>query len=146
MAKGVASLVIDRPVDEVFTYCSDHMHEPEWNPKMRYVHKLTEGPTGLGSRYEMEFVPGRPMVAECVRFEPPVAWEVAGRTLGMNVGLGGTVTPRPAGAHLKMRTEFGAAGLLALALPLLRRRMKSELDRDVLNVKAILERASRRQR
>jgi uncharacterized protein YndB with AHSA1/START domain len=57
---------IDRPVDEVFAYCSDHMHESEWNPKMRYVHKLTDGPTGSGTRYEMEFVPGRPMVAECV--------------------------------------------------------------------------------
>lgn len=133
---------IDRPVDPVFAYCSDHTNEREWNPKMRYVKKLTEGPVGAGTRYEMEFVPGRPMVGECVRFDPPHTWEVAGRVFGMDVVLGGTVTPNERGAHLKLRTEFRAGGLLVLALPLLKRQMKSALDRDILNVKAILERAS----
>lgn len=131
---------IDRPVEQVFAYCSDHTNEREWNPKMRYVKKLTDGPVGARTRYEMEFVPGRPMVGECVRFDPPHTWAVAGRLFGMNVVLGGTVTPIEEGAHLKLRTEFQAGGPLALALPLVQRQMKSALDRDILTVKAILER------
>lgn len=132
---------IDRLVEQVFAYCSDHSNEREWNPKMRYVKKLTEGPVGVGTRYEMEFVPGRPMVGECARFDPPHAWAVAGRVFGMDVVLGGTVTATDGGAHLKLRTQFEAGGLLGLALPRVQRRMKAALDRDILNVKAILERA-----
>jgi uncharacterized protein YndB with AHSA1/START domain len=132
---------IDRPVVQVFAYCSDHTNEREWNPKMRFVKKLTDGPIGAGTRYEMEFVPGRPMVGECVRFDPPHTWEVAGRVFGMDVVLGGTVTPTDHGAHLKLRTEFRAGGLLVLALPLLKRQMKSALDHDIQNVKTIVERA-----
>ena len=62
---------IARPAEVVFGYCSDHTNEIEWNPAMRRVAKITGGPVGAGTRYEMEFLPGRPMVAECVRFAPP---------------------------------------------------------------------------
>ena len=37
---------ITRSTDEVFDYVSDHMHEAEWNPQMRSVRKLTDGPIG----------------------------------------------------------------------------------------------------
>ncbi|HET7420984.1 MAG TPA: SRPBCC family protein [Candidatus Dormibacteraeota bacterium] len=130
---------IDRAVEQVFAYCSDHTNELMWNPAMRYVKKLTEGPIGVGTRYEMEFVPARPMVGECVSFDPPKTWAVAGRVFGMNVVLGGTVTPTEGGSHLKLLTEFRAGGPLALALPLVQRQMKAALDRDILNLKAILE-------
>jgi hypothetical protein len=68
---------IARPADVVFGYCSDHTNEIEWNPAMRRVAKTTDGPVGAGTRYEMEFRPGRPIVAECVRFDPPACWAVA---------------------------------------------------------------------
>ena len=54
-----------RPAEVVFGYCSDHTNEIEWNPAMRRVAKITDGPVGAGTRYEMEFLPGRPIVAEC---------------------------------------------------------------------------------
>jgi uncharacterized protein YndB with AHSA1/START domain len=132
---------IDKPPAEVFDYASDHAHEPEWNPKMRLVRKLTDGPVGRGTRYEMEFIPGRPMVVSCVRFDRPNSWEVAGATLGMQVSMGGKITATAAGSQLVFRTEFRAGGPMALALPLLRRRMAPELQRDVEAIKAILESA-----
>jgi uncharacterized protein YndB with AHSA1/START domain len=30
-----AEVDIKRPPDDVFDYCSDHRHEPEWNPMMK---------------------------------------------------------------------------------------------------------------
>lgn len=130
---------IKRPAEDVFDYCSDHTNELEWNPKMRFVKKLSEGPIGIGTRYEMEFIPGRPLVAECVRFERPNAWRVDGRALGMDVTLGGHVTPTGGGAHLVLETAFRATGLRALILPLIRRRMWPEFERDIHTIKAILE-------
>jgi uncharacterized protein YndB with AHSA1/START domain len=63
---------IRRPPEDVFDYCADLMHEPEWNPKMRHVETLTDGPVGVGARYEADLVPGDPMVIRYVRFDRPV--------------------------------------------------------------------------
>lgn len=141
MAKAVIENVVDigRPPVDVFDYASDHTHELEWNPKMRSVRKLTDGPIGKGTQYEMEFVPGRPVVVTCTGFDRPHRWEAVGDTLGMHMSLGGEVTPVNGGSRLTLRTEFQAAGLRTLALPLVRRRMGRELQRDVETIKAILE-------
>jgi uncharacterized protein YndB with AHSA1/START domain len=53
-----AEVDINRPPEEVFDYCSDHHHEPEWNPMMTHIAKLTGGPIGAGTRYAAEFVKG----------------------------------------------------------------------------------------
>jgi uncharacterized protein YndB with AHSA1/START domain len=143
MGRAVIDSVVEvqRPPADVFDYVSDHTREPEWNPKMRFVRKLTDGPIGNGTRYEMEFIPGRPIVVSCVQFDRPNGWEVAGDTLGMQVSMGGQITATATGSQLVFRTEFRAGGPIALALPLLRRRMAPELQRDVEAIKAILESA-----
>jgi uncharacterized protein YndB with AHSA1/START domain len=71
---------IARSAEVVFGYCSDHTNETEWNPAMRRVAKTTDGPIGVGTRYELEFLPGPPIAAECVRFAPPHPgrWQVRG--------------------------------------------------------------------
>lgn len=127
------------PAEVVFGYCSDHSNEIEWNPAMRRVAKITDGPVGAGTRYEMQFLPGRPMVAECVRFGPPASWTVDGSGNGIRSSFTGQVTPVPAGARLELRMEIQTYGLLRAALPLLRRRMPRDLARDIALIKARLE-------
>jgi hypothetical protein len=51
----MAEADIERSPEEVFDYCSDPAHEPEWNIKMKAIERLTEGPVGVGTRYRMEF-------------------------------------------------------------------------------------------
>jgi len=130
---------IARPAEVVFGYCSDHTNEIEWNPAMRRVAKITGGPVGAGTRYEMEFLPGRPMIAECVRFDAPICWAVAASGSGMRSWFSGRVTAVPAGARLEFRMEIEPDGLLRAALPLLRRRLPRDLARDIAIVKARLE-------
>jgi hypothetical protein len=134
-----AAIDIARPAEVVFGYCSDHTNEIEWNPAMRRVAKTTDGPVGVGTRYEMEFRPGRRIAAECVRFDPPAFWAVAGSVNGMRSSFSGRVTSVPAGARLDLRMEIETRGLLRVALPLLRRRMPRNLGRDIAIIKARLE-------
>jgi hypothetical protein len=134
-----AAIDIKRPAEAVFGYCSDHTNEIAWNPAMRRVAKITEGPIGVGTRYEMEFLPGRPMVAECVGFDPPTSWAVVGSANGMSSSFSGRVTPVPAGARLGLRMEIETRGLVRAALPLLRRRMRRDLGRDIALIKDRLE-------
>ena len=130
---------IQRSAEEVFDYCSDHTHEPEWNPKMTKVEQLTEGPIGLGTRYRMEFTSAPSVISECVRFERPSVWELVGRSKVMTSGWRGRVLPGGDGARLLLRMEIQLHGLLGLAAPLLRRRMRPELERDIATIKAKLE-------
>jgi hypothetical protein len=130
---------VQRSPEEVFDYCSDHAHEPEWNSKMKGVEQLTEGPIGVGTRYRMEFASAPSVVSECVRFERPSVWEMVGRSRAMRFGWRGRVLPSGDGVHLMLRMEIQLRGLLGLAAPLLRRRMRPELERDIAAIKARLE-------
>jgi hypothetical protein len=130
---------IARSPDDVFDYCSDPANEPAWNVKMKRVERLTDGPLGVGTRYRMEFVSGPPVTSECVHLERPNVWELFGASRVMRSGWRGRVLPSATGAHLTLRMEIELRGLLALATPLLRRRMRPELDRDIASIKATLE-------
>ena len=106
---------------------------------MKRVEKLTGGPVGVGARYRMEFTQGPAAISECVRFERPGCWEHAGGSTIISSGFSGRVVPKGDGSHLLLRMQIQPRGPLRLALPLVRRRMQRELERDVLAIKARLE-------
>ena len=43
------SILIRRPVEEVFDYVADERNEPGYNPQLRSVEKTTPGPIGVGT-------------------------------------------------------------------------------------------------
>jgi hypothetical protein len=133
---------IGRSAGEVFDYASDPANEPEWNIRMKRIEKLTGGPVGVGARYRMKFTQGPPAVSECVRFERPAFWELAGGSKILSSGFSGRVVSRGDGSRLLLRMQIRPRGSLRWALPLVRRRMRRELARDVATIKARLEGAA----
>ena len=106
---------------------------------MKRVVKLTNRPVGVGARYATEFVGAPPMVMECIRYERPSGWSTKGDSRALKAIGDGRVVPTSRGAHLVMRMELEPRGLLKLAAPLLRRRMKLMWQTDLDNIKARLE-------
>jgi hypothetical protein len=49
------AIEIEARPEAVFDCCADVLHEPEWNPKLLEVEKLTAGPIGLATRFRMRF-------------------------------------------------------------------------------------------
>lgn len=135
---------IQRPAEEVFDYASDPANEPGWNVRLKRIQKLTGGPVGVGGRYRMEFTQGPAAISECVRFERPASWEHAGGSKILSSGFSGRVVPRGEHSHLLLRMQIRPRGPLRLVLPLVRRRMQRELERDVVMIKARLECAAQR--
>ena len=125
--------------EAVFDYCSDLSHEPEWNPMMKRIEKVTDGTIGVGSRYATEFNKGPHVVIEYTTYERPVRWVSVGDSAALKASGSGRVLPTPDGTHLIMRMELEPHGLLKLAIPFLRRRLQSMYKRDVNNIKARLE-------
>src|ERR1700756_4015475 len=94
-----AEVDIRRSPEDVFDYCSDASHEPEWNPMMKRIVKLTDGPVRVGTRYATEFVDGPAMVMECVGYERPTRWSTNGDSHALTARGDGRVVPTPDGAH-----------------------------------------------
>jgi len=137
----VAEVDIKRPPGDVFDYCSDHRHEPEWNPQMKRSETITDGPISVGTRYATEFVKAPPMVMECTRYDRPRGWSMAGVSKAFRASGDNSIEATLEGSHLVMRMELEAHGLLRLAAPLLRRRMQPMFEKDLLNIRNKLENA-----
>jgi hypothetical protein len=131
---------IARSPEDVFDYCVDLAHEPEWNPKARHVVKLTDGPVGLGTRFEAEFLKGDAMTIEFVRFERPAAWQTVARSPRLDAKGEGRVSATESGARLVMCMELNPKGALRLLLPILGRFMHHQQERNLAAIKQALER------
>ena len=94
-----AEVDIKRSEEDVFDFCSDPSREPEWNPMMKRVVKLTDGSVGFGARYKTEFVDAPAMVMECTHYERPHAWSLSGDSRALKAVGGGRVLPTSDGAH-----------------------------------------------
>jgi uncharacterized membrane protein len=143
MAKVERTVIINAPVDKVFTYIGDPMSEVEWLPSIIEVKdvKLTE--EGVGSTYRWayklagirfegegtttEYVPNRRIVVES-RGGIVSTWTY-------------TFAPHDGGTRLNLVVEFTipVPALGRLAQPMLLRQSEREADSSVENLKAVLE-------
>ena len=145
MSKNGRAVVVEDAVEiratpeAVFDYCTDTGREIEWNPRTRYVKKLTDGPIGLGTRFEGEWLKGDPMLTEYVAFDRPRAWRSIGRSRRLHATSEGRVAPTAEGTRLVLRMELRPSGALRLLLPLISRTMQKRESENLQRIKAVLE-------
>jgi uncharacterized protein YndB with AHSA1/START domain len=118
-----ASIVISRPIADVFAYVANFENHPQWEKNFRQVRRLSAGDDGVGTKYECVFkVPGQQVTAtlEITGYEPerrigfradkPAMAKPVGEILFAPEGAGTRVTLRP-------RPEIG--GPMRLIAPLM---------------------------
>jgi hypothetical protein len=49
--KFEGSAVIDRPIEEVFTFLADGTNDPKFSPRVLEIEQRTDGPVGVGTVY-----------------------------------------------------------------------------------------------
>jgi uncharacterized protein YndB with AHSA1/START domain len=73
MIQAEASIIINRPVEEVFAFVANQHNAPQWQPTLLGVHRITEGPIGVGTKHIVvrAFMDQHlEMINEYVKFEP----------------------------------------------------------------------------
>jgi hypothetical protein len=90
----LAEADIARSPEDVFDYCSDVRHEPEWNRMMRRADKLTDGAVGVGHPLRNPVRKRPPMVMKCVQYELPTAWFLRSARSGLTSLADSNVPPR----------------------------------------------------
>ena len=101
------SIIIQRPVEEVFNYVSNLTHSAEWQSGLTEVRQITEQPLGVGTRYALvrTFI-GRKMEAnnEITEFTPGV--KVAFKTISGPIPLEASYQFEPAEMGTKLTSKI----------------------------------------
>lgn len=131
--------VIRRAPEDVFDYCSDLRSELQWNPKAKYVEKLTDGPVGVGTRYRARWANSGPTAVEVIQFDRPRSWETNAKARGMGVRFRGTVTDAGSGARYTADLELHPRGLAWLVAPLALLAMRRQDQQHMRRIRDALE-------
>lgn len=54
MIQARASITINRPIEEVFAFVADQHNAPQWQPTLLAVHRVTDGPIGIGTKHTVK--------------------------------------------------------------------------------------------
>lgn len=135
------SIVINRPLEEVFAFLSDLENNLKWRTEMIEAKKTSAGPIGVGTTYRMiNNLFGRQIEGEAVVTEYELHWKYATvNKSGLPIKTQRTFEPVEVGARVTFSVETELGGLFKLAEPLLASIGKRRLAADAAAVKELIE-------
>jgi uncharacterized protein YndB with AHSA1/START domain len=117
-------ILIDRPVEEVFDIVADERNEPNYNPRLLWVEKLSSGPIGRGTRFRAATKAiGRSaeMTIEFTEYERPRHLASSTHMPTMEIQGALTFDPVPEGTRMRWSWELQPRGILRLLTLLIAR-------------------------
>jgi len=133
VAQIEGEIMIGRMVHDVFDFVADERNEPQFNPQMTSVDKLTSGEIGLGTQFRAAIIRGgKPlsMVIEFIEFQRP--HRLRSRTTMPGMVILGELVFEAVGDETRMRWawDMQPVGLMRLLKPviiLMGRRQEREI-------------------
>jgi uncharacterized protein YndB with AHSA1/START domain len=141
-ARFKQSVVINRPVDQVFAYVSDLENDPPWTGAAE-LRRTSQGPIGVGTTYQQrDRILGRPLdlALEVVGYQPN--HKITLKTTSGLLSFAGSRIFEPVGDAATRVTFTGggrAHGVFKLAEPLLVAAGQRRLRTQFRNLKDLLE-------
>ena len=136
------SIVIARPVEEVFAYVTDFRHSPEWQEGMLEVRKMTDGPLRVGTRFEfVRKLMGRKVdgAVEFVAYKPnsEARWTLIGGPMPGQASY--LLESTPEGTNVTNTVELHPSGLSRLAGPFIAASIRRQMSAAQRTLKELLE-------
>jgi carbon monoxide dehydrogenase subunit G len=135
------SIVINRPVGEVFASLADLEKNVMWRSGTVEAKKTSTGPTGVGTTYRMvNSAFGRRMEgeAEVTEYEPNRRYVTKNRS-GVPIETERIFEPVEGGTKVTFVVKADLAGFFQLAEPLVAGMGKRRLESDVADLKDLIE-------
>jgi len=142
MVNVETSIVIHRPIEEVFAYITDARNQPQWDAGLVEVRQTPESPVAVGTRVtEVRKFLGRKIESsrEVVEYEPPTKCIFKNTTGPFPVTGSLTFEPTAQGTTVIWKMEMKPGGFFALAEPLVARSLRRQLEAGLGDVKDLLE-------
>ena len=136
------SVVIDRPIEEVFAFATEPENEPLWQSTSLETEQTSGGPVGVGTTFRntSKFLGRRiDSTYEVTENEPPRR-QCVRATSGPIPGSGCYLfEPAEGGTRFTQRFEAEIGGFFRLAEPLVARAIRRQMEADMETLKDLLE-------
>ena len=137
-----SSVVINRPVDEVFAFLANPENEMLWNQSTQKSEQTSEGPMGVGTTVNI--------VTRFLGQSIDSTWEVTEYEVNRRRGIKSTSGPMPfefaqtfesveGGTKLTGTGQIEAGGFFKLAEPVVGRMARRQQETSLANLKDVLE-------
>lgn len=142
MIKIEQSTVINRPIEEVFSYVTDIDNLPMWSGEIVESRKTSDGPTGEGTTFDLLVKAlGRKIenTHEISAYEPNSKFGIkitSGPVLGEAEY---SFEPVNGGSKVSVEVEAEAGGFFKLADPLVARTLQRQYEANLATLKDLLE-------
>jgi carbon monoxide dehydrogenase subunit G len=142
MIETEGSILVNRPVDDVFAFVSDVSNDPKWDPDLLQVERRFEEPIHEGATFDVHFKPflGASTCAMKVTGYEQNRREVReGRPGLMQARATFLFEPVESGTRIIRRTQIQPLGVLRLMEPFMRGELRKRQDAALRKLKAVLE-------
>jgi carbon monoxide dehydrogenase subunit G len=141
-----ATVVIDRPIEEVFAFLADGENDKKFSPRVIEVAKTTEGPPGVGAVYASTVNDAGMKTQREFRlteFEAPtkIRWSEVSKNVVTAPEGGYDLAPAGEGTKLTFFNELQGHGIGVLIAPLAVRSARKGADDFAQSTKAAVESA-----
>jgi uncharacterized membrane protein len=142
MARVEASVVIDRPLEEVFAFAGNLENHTQWNSGVVEAEQTSEGPIGVGTTFRGvdHFLRQRvEWTSEVTEYQPErrVDYTIAAGAIHLEESC--TFEPVEGGTKLTVLYEGEAGGIIKLAEPIVVRMLQRQTEGNLANLKDVLE-------
>ena len=144
MAKIETSIVINRPIEQVFAFAADSNHNPQWQWSTAESRRTPDGPIGVGSKVMEvhQFQAGLRLewAYEVTEYEPNKKFSVQSISSGP-VQFKGTSTLESVanGTKITIAIEIESGGFFTLAEPFFGNAAKRNAEASFAKLKEVLE-------
>jgi carbon monoxide dehydrogenase subunit G len=141
MIKVEVSVIIHRPLTEVFAILSNLENNMRWRTGMIAAQKISTGPIGVGTTYRMiNSIFGRRIDGEAVVSEYELNQKYATvNKSGLPIETKRTFEPVNGGTKVTFAVKTELRGFFNFAKPVLERIGKRRLESDAAKAKALIE-------
>ena len=138
-------IVINRPIQEVFAYITDHGNDKYWKLFVTESRKITEGAIDVGTRFEIVTVAWgyrRSGEVEILEYEPCHSFTYRGNDKLFPFVGQLSFSEVATGTHIHGHVEFQAQGFWKLLSPLPLIFFRSQTKRTFDHLKQVMERTT----
>jgi uncharacterized membrane protein len=136
------SIIIHRPIEEVFAFVSDQTKAPQWQRGLLEVRRTTNNPSGVGTKYTAvrKFL-GRKIELsnEYIKYEPNKQITFIGGSGPARFEASYLTESTTEGTKLTCQMQMEQGGLFSLAEPMIARSLKQDFETNLRDLKTLLE-------
>jgi Polyketide cyclase / dehydrase and lipid transport len=133
------SVVINRPLEQVFLFVENFENEPQYNPSLLSMRKTSPGPIGLGTTWQEVVRLAGTHNRTVTVYEPHQRLAYQNDLRPFPVEITYRFASVPGGTRLTASPTIQPGGIFKLGAPLFRLILPALVEKVVSNIKKVLE-------